>query len=353
MQFPIVFGECDMWRYLANTNKKIILYGMGNGADKIAAKLKCYGAEIAGVAASDEFAQRKNKKNPPHNTYLGFTIHKISEVEQVFGKDIIILLCFGTDKPDVIKRICDLSERYETYAPDAAVAGDDELDEDVRVRELFADELSKYVYDGIAEYKRTWKIPPLRRCVSDENEMYGLIDTDNVRTIIDLGAFVGDTAKEFAKRCVNYEKIIAVEPDARNFNRLVKANINGVIPVNAAVWNEVCAVPFLGGGGRQGKVSSAGSTVQALTIDKICEDYGLIPDLIKLDVEGAEENALLGGKNTIEKYKPKLMVTAYHRMNDLFSLPKLILSLNGGYKIYLRRKEYIPAWETILTAINE
>lgn len=63
-----------------------------------------------------------------------------------------------------------------------------------------------------------------------------------------------------------------------------------------------------------------------------------------MDVEGAEIEALEGGKKSIAKDKPKLFIAAYHRDNDLFLLPELIKKL-AKYDIYLRKHPYIPAWE--------
>ena len=67
--------------------------------------------------------------------------------------------------------------------------------------------------------------------------------------------------------------------------------------------------------------------------------------LIKMDVEGAELQALRGAKQTLQKYKPKLLVACYHREEDLFRLPLLIKDLNPEYQLYFRKHPYIPAWE--------
>ncbi len=57
---------------------------------------------------------------------------------------------------------------------------------------------------------------------------------------------------------------------------------------------------------------------------------------IKMDVEGEEYNSLIGAKNIIEKYKPKLAIYVYHRQDDFWRIPELVLSYNDTYKVYLR-----------------
>lgn len=58
-------------------------------------------------------------------------------------------------------------------------------------------------------------------------------------------------------------------------------------------------------------------------------------DFIKLDIEGDEKIALEGGRNLIKKYFPRMMVSAYHKCEDLWELPLLIHEINPQYKIYL------------------
>ena len=69
---------------------------------------------------------------------------------------------------------------------------------------------------------------------------------------------------------------------------------------------------------------------------------------LKLDVEGAEREALLGCARTIRRWRPKLCVSAYHRNEDLFALPLLIEQIAPGYRFYLRRFPYVPAWDVNL-----
>ena len=74
---------------------------------------------------------------------------------------------------------------------------------------------------------------------------------------------------------------------------------------------------------------------------------------LKMDVEGSEARAILGSANAIRRHKPKLMISAYHRSEDLFALPLQIQRIQPGYRFYLRRFPYIPAWEINLIGLWE
>lgn len=90
---------------------------------------------------------------------------------------------------------------------------------------------------------------------------------------------------------------------------------------------------------------------QMTTIDTIVSKYNIKKvDIIKLDVEASEKYALLGGVRTIEKYRPKLLISVYHKVNHLFELPLFINDLNLNYKFYMGHHSPIQ-WETVLYAI--
>ena len=72
-----------------------------------------------------------------------------------------------------------------------------------------------------------------------------------------------------------------------------------------------------------------------------------------MDIEGAELKALCGMEKTVKEYKPKLYICAYHRNEDLFSLPLKVWDMDKSYKIYFRHSKYIPAWESNFYCINE
>ena len=80
-------------------------------------------------------------------------------------------------------------------------------------------------------------------------------------------------------------------------------------------------------------------SVDSLMKDKLCT-------FIKMDVEGAEREALLGARWTLQTQKPKLAFSGYHRNEDLFALPLLLKEIEPSYRIYFRHHPYLPAWES-------
>ncbi|MFK7845717.1 MAG: FkbM family methyltransferase [Rhodothermales bacterium] len=88
-----------------------------------------------------------------------------------------------------------------------------------------------------------------------------------------------------------------------------------------------------------------------ITLDDFVASKGLEKvDFIKMDIEGAELNALAGASATIRKFQPKLAICAYHKKDDFYSIPKLIRQIDSGYKFYLDHYT-IHREETVLYAI--
>ena len=75
-------------------------------------------------------------------------------------------------------------------------------------------------------------------------------------------------------------------------------------------------------------------------------------DIIKLDVEGAEIDAINGAEGTIRTYKPDLQISLYHRPEDMFSIIPKVHGMYGHPKISVRKARYIPAWDFNMYLIN-
>lgn len=332
----------DIWQKLKNTRRPIVVYGMGNGAERIADALKMYGKAPDGFFASDDFVRGQS--------FFGKRVMTFGEAKENFP-DMIVLVGFGSQRREVIDRILNLDA--EVYAPDVPVAGDTLFNEEFykthkiefdTVREHLADEKSKQVFDEICAFKLDGNISHLTGCESGFDEMMSLLNITDAENYLDLGAFNGDTVLEFIKRAKSWDKITALEPDARNFRKL-KANtenFGNVTCLNSAVSNECKQVHFLSRGGRNGRMSDSGAAVDAVSIDSLNQPFSLI----KMDVEGAELDALSGGAETIKKFRPKMLVSAYHRSEDIFTLPLKVLEIQPAYKIYMRHLPCIPAWDT-------
>ena len=81
-----------------------------------------------------------------------------------------------------------------------------------------------------------------------------------------------------------------------------------------------------------------------MSVDSIVGNNGA--SYIKFDVEGNEALAIEGTAQTIKAFKPKMCIAAYHRFDDILTIPERVLAINPDYKLYIRHFPYIPAWDT-------
>ena len=113
---------------------------------------------------------------------------------------------------------------------------------------------------------------------------------------------------------------------------------------------------YIGSGNRNSSVSSTSSyknREENIELVRIDTEVSECVDYIKYDVEGAEKEALSGSQSTISRCMPTLCVSLYHRSGDIFELPLMIKEKFPQYKLYMRRREYIPAWDTVLIAVKK
>ena len=338
--------EQNVWETLKNDNKPVVLYGMGLGAEKIMDNLAQYGVEIADIFASDEFVRG--------HSFRGYKVLKYSEVCEKYD-DFNVVLCFASHLDEVIDRIVKINSQHTVFAPDVPVAGgglfsrefiEENEDKFDFVYDRLADEESKRVYLDILNFKVSGKIDYLLSSFADKSSVYcDILRLNNNETILDLGAYDGDTIREFCQHTNNqYNKIVALEPDEKNYKKLCK-NTDGmqnVTLLNMGAWDKKDTLIFSKKAGRNSKLSADGVPVEVTDIDSL----GIDATFIKMDIEGAELKALEGAKNTINRCKPKLYVCAYHRNEDLFALPMKILDICHEYSIFFRHSKYIPSWES-------
>lgn len=340
--------EKDVWLQLAESNKPVVIYGMGNGAEKIISVLKEYGITVSDIFASDEFVRG--------HSFLGYKVLKYSDICKKYN-DFNIVLAFATHLPDMLKKIKKISDEHTVFAPDVPVAGnglftkdffDKNKDKFEFVYEHLCDEESREVFKNIIHFKISGKVDYLYKSTeADKNTVYrDILQLGDNETIIDMGAYDGDTIREFtAYTKGKYNHIYALEPDEKNFKKLVRNTLNmqDISLYNMGAWSKQDTLTFSKKAGRNSKLSADGIPVAVTDIDSLIDDR---ITLLKMDIEGAELHALEGCRKTIEKYTPKLYICAYHRNEDMFALPMKILEYNENYKIYFRHSPYIPAWES-------
>lgn len=377
-----------LWDHLKTIKKPIVLYGTGDGAEKILRRLAEWNIPVSDIFVSDEFYREQN--------FCGFTVRKYSELEAL-DRPVVVLIAFAGNQPSLLERFSHLAKIQETYAPHVPLFTNDEIitpewiDENeaaiYKVYHQLADGISRQVFASVLNYKLSGKLLYLQECTTKrEEDLQTLFRFDSPGLYVDAGAYDGDTIKEFLLLSQGkYKKIYAIEPDPKNFlklrNTIREEKLTNIVTVEAGVWDRKTEKILSGNGGRQSTlmpdavfalgemireqvsfVPPSGAakdnilsrrkkirqqTVLLESIDDLLGDEGA--DYIKFDVEGAEKEALRGtAKHLIRGdsgYLPQLLIAAYHHDSDIISLPLLLWELQPDYKIYLRKHPYIPAWE--------
>ncbi len=152
---------------------------------------------------------------------------------------------------------------------------------------------------------------------------------------VDIGCYDGYTTEEFIKRCPEYASVDIFEPEPNNMQR-IKAKLSARTRINfhnCGAANKSALLRFAASGSAS-RVSEDGEIeVRVEPIDKILDKS---PTFIKIDIEGAELDALEGAKQTIQKHQPRLAISVYHKADDLRRIPDLVLSCREDYDLYLR-----------------
>ncbi len=169
----------------------------------------------------------------------------------------------------------------------------------------------------------------------------------NVRpgdVVVDVGAHIGTFDDDALRR--GAAKAVLVEPDPvniecirRNFTSEIASGKVTVIPEGA--WSKTDMLRFSIGFANSGTgsfvVSEGGAQelqVSVRPLDEMLRSAGIgRVDFIKMDIEGAEREALRGAAGTLSRWKPRLMMDMYHLPDDDAVLPRVIRGANPAYRV--------------------
>lgn len=175
---------------------------------------------------------------------------------------------------------------------------------------------------------------------------------------VDAGGFDGNTSKLFLEWCSHkYKKIYVLEPERKNIQQCKKNLLEEkadftVIPYG--LWDKECKLSFVENANGTSHISENidvdKSNFTAIPVNKL--DHLINDDItfIKMDIEGAEYKAIKGATEMIKRCRPKLAISIYHNVEDIWELPMLILDICPDYRLYLRHYSITQA-ETVLYAV--
>lgn len=184
---------------------------------------------------------------------------------------------------------------------------------------------------------------------------------------VDGGSYDCASSYKFAKWCGGeYSSIIAFEPDPDNYIRCRKKLQDAPLPnvqlINAGMSSREGTAVFSAQNSMESQITSADLpsefnfskvmtendiTIRTVTIDGTVGDRTV--GFIKMDIEGAELDALHGAKNTIVRDKPLLAISVYHLRGDEFAIMDYLHQLLPEYRFMLRHYS-TSYYETILYA---
>lgn len=201
--------------------------------------------------------------------------------------------------------------------------------------DLLADQKSKDIFTKVINFKISFDLKFMDGFTNNHNAQYfDLPYLPKMKNInfVDGGGYVGDTLPSIIRNYPDYEKIYLIEPNSLHIN-IAKRD-----------FGEYNNIEFINCGLGSSKISNSDDidetmcnhNYQAQNIDTIDNLIKNKVDFIKLDIEGAEQDTIQGAKNTILQNHPVLAICIYHKAQDWYKIPQLILGIRDDYNIYIR-----------------
>lgn len=217
-----------------------------------------------------------------------------------------------------------------------------------QIFDLMADEESKQTLLDVVRYRLTAEPAVMRAYTVRMRDQYfeNFMRLEN-EVFVDAGGFDGDTTEEFCLRYPDYSAVYLFEPSPGNITAARKrlAGRDRIKFYQLGLSDSSGTLHFDSDAGSASSVSAAGdTTIEVVKLDDVISER---ISFIKMDLEGWEMNALAGCSRHIREDFPKLAISVYHAAEDFRKIPAYILSIQPGYKIYLRH--YTQGWsETVM-----
>lgn len=219
----------------------------------------------------------------------------------------------------------------------------------------YADDKSRNIYKAMIDNMTAG------RCVDfsllDENQYFNndvIKGFSNEEVLVDAGVCNGEEIDKMLN--INSNIIIhAFEPDKKSWKKL-KVKYKNTAQVSLypfALWDKKTSIGFQGNEAvpsasrLEEDGNACDNSIEAVRLDDVIS--GKV-SFIKMDIEGAELNALKGAEEIIKKYHPKLAICVYHNISDYIEIPLLIKQMNPDYKFYFRQHS-VTSGESVFYAI--
>lgn len=326
-----------------------LIYGAGNKGKQVATFLLENGHAVIGFADASASGLE---------TWRDLPIRRLADwLKDGAARDVTIVVAIHNHQVNMaqllgqLKKVAagriinpiEFQSLYDGRFPDAywlagrnAYAGQDA--NLVALEELLADEGSRDLLRRVVEFRLTGNYAALPEPTpADQYSPTDLPRWPQPLRFVDAGAFTGDTLRHFRQRGYEFEAIVAFEPDPNNFGHLARCveELGGGTCLPCGLSSTTRQLSFAAEGSGASRIADdGGHLVQCVALDEALP--GFRPTLIKMDIEGAEPDALRGAARTIASSRPGLAISVYHHPAHLWEIPLLIHQWDLGYQFHLR-----------------
>ena len=349
-------------------NGRVVIYGAGSTGTRALACLRSIGVEPLAIADGDARLRGKSVE--------GLEILLPADAARSYGRDSLFIIAIWnakhwyTETASSLKNLgCEhvvsVSTLYwrfaETFLPfycqDLPHKVFADRDEVLRASGIWSDEQSRLEYLAHVRWRThgDWNLP-----TRPKQESYfadDIFDLDADESLVDCGAYDGDTLRSFFARCGDrFRHVDAIEPSPETCDQL-RSYVATLPPEKAgkiaihecAVGSESGSVRFDATAGLDAHISHEGAVlVDVRPLDDLCGASR--PSFIIMDIEGAEYDALLGARGIVQSLRPILAVCVYHIQDHLWKLPLLMYDMFPDYRMYLRTYEG-DGWQAVAYAV--
>jgi len=358
--------EVSTFDRLAGGARPLVLFGAGALGRMVLAGLRRAGVEPKCFA--DNNAKLCGKE------VAGLRVLPADESAHRFGQDCcFVVTVYNGSK--IRRQLCDLGCRYiapiaalfwkyaEVFIPENGIDLPHHLpahaDELRAVCAMLADERSRRELCAQLRW-RYWLDDRGMPAPLPARDLYfprELISNFEGEVFVDCGAFDGETLRCFLEHAGGrFEHIFSFEPDPGNRSLVERSRLE----LGAGIGSRITVLPFVvgdrngtaqfsaDGSVRSHTTAGEGIPVECRRLDDIAWTHQ--PTYIKMDIEGAEPDALRGAAELLRERMPVLAVCLYHRSEHLWQIPSYIHQIAPGYKVFIRRYAE-DCWELVCYAV--
>lgn len=212
-----------------------------------------------------------------------------------------------------------------------------------------ADDESRATLEKLINFRLNWDLADMDGFTLRLDQQYfePFMELTGTSVFVDGGGFDGKTSRTYAQRAPNHRRIYCFEPEssAMQIAKAELADLRTVTYVQKGLFSRHGTARFNSSASSASGLSDEGDT--EIEIVKLDDEVEESVDYIKLDLEGAECDALDGARKHIAEDHPKLAVCVYHDQRDFWRVPERILAIDEDYEIFLRHYTEGPL-ETVM-----